>query len=113
MSDESIFAAALNKAPGVERRAFLDGACGSDHELRGRIERLLEADDQTAGILEPRPRAGPTDAPRNGPLPAPTSSPGRPPGEGGMEVWSPTSPRRCKRRRRQHWPDSDRNARPL
>ena len=28
MSDESIFAAALGKAPGAERRAFLDEACG-------------------------------------------------------------------------------------
>ena len=52
MSDESIFAAALGKAPGAERRAFLDGACGSDDALRRRIERLLEADDQTAGILK-------------------------------------------------------------
>ena len=63
MSDESIFAAALSKAPGAERRAFLDGACGSDDALRRRIERLLEADDQTAGILERGPDAGPTDAP--------------------------------------------------
>ncbi len=63
MSDESIFAAALGKAPGVERRAFLDGACGSDDALRGRIERLLEADDRTGGILERGPDAGPTDAP--------------------------------------------------
>jgi hypothetical protein len=43
MSDESIFAAALSKAPGGERRAFLDEACGSDHDLRRRIERLLAA----------------------------------------------------------------------
>ncbi len=63
MSDESIFAAALGKAPGVERRAFLDGACGGDHDLRRRIERLLEADDRTGGILERGPDAGPTEAP--------------------------------------------------
>ena len=63
MSDESIFAAALSKAPGAERCAFLDGACGGDDDLRRRIERLLEADDQTAGILERGPDAGPTDAP--------------------------------------------------
>jgi serine/threonine protein kinase len=55
MSDESIFAAALSKAPGAERCAFLDGACGSDHDLRQRIERLLEADDKAAGILERSP----------------------------------------------------------
>ena len=38
MSDESIFAAALGKAPGVERRHFLDGACGGDEALRRHIE---------------------------------------------------------------------------
>jgi WD40 repeat protein/serine/threonine protein kinase len=63
MSDESIFGAALSKAPGIERRAFLDGACGSDDDLRRRIERLLEADGQAGGILERGPDAGPTDAP--------------------------------------------------
>jgi WD40 repeat protein/tRNA A-37 threonylcarbamoyl transferase component Bud32 len=63
MSDESIFAAALGKAPGAERRAFLDGACGSDDALRRRIERLLKADRQAGGILECGADAGPTDAP--------------------------------------------------
>ena len=62
MSDESIFAAALDKAPGAERRAFLDEACGSNHDLRHRIELLLEADDRTAGILERGPDGGPNDA---------------------------------------------------
>jgi hypothetical protein len=52
MDVESIFAAGLGKALGAERRAFLDGACGGDDALRRRIERLLEADDQTGGILE-------------------------------------------------------------
>ena len=63
MSDESIFAAALSRPPGLERRAFLDGACGSDHDLRRRIERLLEADGQTGGILERGPDAGATEEP--------------------------------------------------
>ena len=63
MSDESIFAAALSKAPGVERRAFLDGACGSDEALRRRVERLLEADGQAGDILARGPDAGPTEAP--------------------------------------------------
>jgi hypothetical protein len=52
MNDESIFAEAINKAPGAERRAFLDEACDGDEALRQRVERLLEADDRTAGILE-------------------------------------------------------------
>jgi hypothetical protein len=65
MNDESIFAAALGKAPGQERRAFLDRACGGNDALRRRVERLLEADDQTAGILERGPD-GPIDRPRPG-----------------------------------------------
>jgi eukaryotic-like serine/threonine-protein kinase len=95
MSDESIFAAALSKAPGAERGAFLDEACGGDHALRRRVERLLEADDQTAGILERGPDAGPTDAPVEDepPLLAERVFAGRfklrqKLGEGGMgEVW--------------------------
>ena len=95
MSDESIFAAALSRAPGVERCAFLDGACGGDHDLRRRIERLLEADDRTGGILERGPDAGPTEAPGEvgPPLLAERVFAGRfklrqKLGEGGMgEVW--------------------------
>ena len=55
MSDESIFAAALGKASGAERCAFLDQACAGDEALRRRVELLLEADDRTAGILERGP----------------------------------------------------------
>ncbi len=65
MDVESIFAAALGKAPGAERCAFLDEACRGNHDLRQRIERLLEADDRTAGILE-RGADGPTEAPGEG-----------------------------------------------
>ena len=63
MSDESIFAAALSKPSGAERRAFLDGACGGDDDLRRRIERLLEADGQAGGILERGADVGPTVVP--------------------------------------------------
>jgi hypothetical protein len=68
MNDESIFAAARSKAPGVERCAFLDGACGSDHDLRQCIERLLEGDDRTGGILKRGPD-GPIDPPLPGERP--------------------------------------------
>jgi serine/threonine protein kinase len=86
MSDESIFAAALGKATGAERRAFLDEACGGDKALRRRVERLLEADDHTAGILERGPD-GPTDPPRSGEQPGDRIGPYKlreQIGEGGM-----------------------------
>ena len=95
MDVESIFAAAVSKAPGLERCAFLDGACGGDQDLRRRIDRLLEADDRTAGILERGADAGPTNAPEpdSPPLSAERVFAGRfklrqKLGEGGMgEVW--------------------------
>jgi hypothetical protein len=52
MHDESIFAGALSRAPGPERRAFLDRACGRDDALRRRIERLLEADGQALALMD-------------------------------------------------------------
>jgi serine/threonine protein kinase/tetratricopeptide (TPR) repeat protein len=51
MNEESLFAAALERSDPAERRAFLDAACGGDCGLRRRVERLLAADEQTAGIL--------------------------------------------------------------
>jgi hypothetical protein len=52
---ESIFLAALEKATGEERCAFLDGACGSDHELRERIDRLLAAPAKASDLPESLP----------------------------------------------------------
>ncbi len=55
MNEESLFAAALKKAAGAERQAFLEVACGGDLLLRQRVEQLLAADQQSAGILEHGP----------------------------------------------------------
>ena len=43
MTDRSIALAALDKADGAERAAYLDEACGADAALRQRVEELLEA----------------------------------------------------------------------
>jgi serine/threonine protein kinase/formylglycine-generating enzyme required for sulfatase activity len=42
MTEEAIFRAALQRDTPQQRAAFLDEACGSDPELRGRVERMLE-----------------------------------------------------------------------
>jgi hypothetical protein len=102
MVDESIFAAALSKAPGVERRAFLDEACGGNVVLRRRVERLLEADDQTAGILKRGPD-GPIDPPLPGERPGDRVGPHKllqQIGEGGAWAWcsSPSSSIACAAR---------------
>jgi len=39
--EREIFLAALERAPGAERQAFLDGACGHDDALRAQVEALL------------------------------------------------------------------------
>jgi tetratricopeptide (TPR) repeat protein/serine/threonine protein kinase len=57
MNEESLFAAALEKADAAERRAFLDAACDGDIALRERLEQLLGAHGQAAGILERGPDA--------------------------------------------------------
>jgi serine/threonine protein kinase/WD40 repeat protein/gas vesicle protein len=53
----SIFASAVERPSPEERAAFLDTACGSDAELRGRIEALLRAHDEAGGFLRDRPTA--------------------------------------------------------
>src|SRR5262249_26379838 len=51
MNEELLFAAAVELSDPAERRAFLDRECGGDAALRGRGERLLAADAQTASFL--------------------------------------------------------------
>ncbi len=68
MNEESLFAAALEKATPADRRAFLDEACAGDTTLRDRLDRLLAADERLRGILEDGPAAGAIGRP--GPRPA-------------------------------------------
>lgn len=55
-TEQSIFAAALEKLPG-ERAAFLVEACAGDAGLLARVQRLLFIDEATAGVLERGPIA--------------------------------------------------------
>ncbi|HTK77384.1 MAG TPA: serine/threonine-protein kinase [Gemmataceae bacterium] len=72
MTEESLFAAALEKPAGPERQAYLDEACGGDAAKRERIDRLLAADEQSRGILEPGP-----DVAADAPPPQPALAAGR------------------------------------
>jgi tRNA A-37 threonylcarbamoyl transferase component Bud32 len=47
---KSIFLAALEKATGAERAAFLGAACGGDGELRRRVDELLSAHEEPGGL---------------------------------------------------------------
>jgi serine/threonine-protein kinase len=55
VDEESIFAAALEKARPEERGAFLAQACAGDAALRGRVEALLQAHDNPDSFLEAPP----------------------------------------------------------
>jgi len=50
---EAIFSEALSKSTPAECAAFLDQACGSDLELRGRIESLLAASEAAGSFMAP------------------------------------------------------------
>jgi serine/threonine protein kinase len=47
---KSIFLAALEKATGAERAAFLGAACGGDGDLRRRVDELLSAHEEPGGL---------------------------------------------------------------
>src|SRR5579872_2450 len=49
---EAILDAALQKETDAERAAYLEGACGLNADLRGRVETLLKAHDAAGGFLQ-------------------------------------------------------------
>jgi serine/threonine protein kinase len=51
---KEVFLAAANRPP-ADRPAFLDGACGDDADLRGKVEGLLAAHEAAGGPLGPTP----------------------------------------------------------
>jgi serine/threonine protein kinase len=52
MTEENVFAAALEIMAPAERAAFLDEACAGDAELRGRVEALLRAHHKSESSLD-------------------------------------------------------------
>jgi len=52
MTDETLFAAALEKQSPSERSAFLDEACAGDPDMRLRIDALLQAYENVGNYLE-------------------------------------------------------------
>jgi len=57
MTEETIFATAIQKASEEERREFLDQACSNDPELRARVESLLRASAQAGSFFDRPPAA--------------------------------------------------------
>jgi serine/threonine protein kinase len=49
---ESVFFTALKKRSPADRRAYLDEACATDHELRHQVERMLAAQVAVGSFLE-------------------------------------------------------------
>ena len=61
MTDETIFATALEKSNPAERTAFLDAACAGDARLRQRVAALLRAHEAAGTFLEPLPFGSPSE----------------------------------------------------
>ncbi len=61
LSVDEVFEEALRRTPGADREAFLAQSCGSDADLRQRVERLLNASAEAGSFLEsPAVPTGPT-----------------------------------------------------
>ena len=57
LPEESIFAHALELASAAERAAYLEGACGANHQLRAEVEALLRAHEESGDLLDLPERA--------------------------------------------------------
>src|SRR5262245_55680331 len=57
MTEETIFAVALEKKTSRERQTYLDEACAGKPELRAAVEELLQADSGAGSFLQ-RPPVG-------------------------------------------------------
>jgi serine/threonine protein kinase/tetratricopeptide (TPR) repeat protein len=55
MTEQDIYVEAMNRLDTAERGRFLDEACGQNHDLRARLEKLVERSDQVAEFLERPP----------------------------------------------------------
>src|SRR5262245_35629516 len=67
MTERDIFIAALHHSDPAQRVAYLDGACGGDRALRGRVEALLQEQEQLGSFLEapaPAPALTAAEGPR-------------------------------------------------
>src|SRR5262245_1614518 len=51
-SVESLFLAAMEKASSADRSAYLDEACAGDADLRRRVQRLLDAQQNVGSFLQ-------------------------------------------------------------
>src|SRR5262245_18061541 len=63
----AVFEAALERGS-LDRRGYIDGACGEDAELRREVEQMLAVEDKVDGLLD----AKPSSAPEEGRFPAGT-----------------------------------------
>src|SRR4051812_2562829 len=59
MSEETIFANALEKLNPIERAAYLESACGGEAGLQQRVEALLRAHEAAGAFLDVPAAQGP------------------------------------------------------
>ena len=70
---EAIFTAAVEKGSTAEQASYLDKACGSDADLRARVETLLKSHEAASGLYFDSPLFGTIATAANLPL---TEGPG-------------------------------------